>query len=82
MPSRTTPRAETKYNVPHLGLHSAAANRNVGLASLFMDSAAPLNSLESPFGIHDPRPTNVLDQRLLPTDIESRWEFKSPTQLD
>ena len=68
MPSRTTHRAETKYNVatecesflstlshsliqhphfpvPHLGLHSAAANGNIGLVKYALSHGQPINSV-------------------------------------
>jgi hypothetical protein len=67
MPSRTTHRAETKYNVtteckpflpishsltqhppipvPYLGLHSAAANGNIGLVKYALSHGQPINSV-------------------------------------
>ncbi|EPQ57654.1 ankyrin, partial [Gloeophyllum trabeum ATCC 11539] len=47
-PSRTQ-RAEAKYNVttdfPHLGLHSAAANGNIGLVKYALSHGQPVNSV-------------------------------------
>ncbi|KIM71613.1 hypothetical protein PILCRDRAFT_751978 [Piloderma croceum F 1598] len=49
MPSRTTHRAETSYNVttefPHLGLHPAAANDNIGLVKYALSHGQLINSV-------------------------------------